>query len=161
MTNFSIGQTVIVNDERRTVCEVKCDGICMMYGTIPEGVKERWEANPELLHESAFRSRYYRMYTGAELITQTYPKELRVPTHMGVLVVRVNAPACAIPAVITTLELPDGTEKELSKVYGFAGQDKVDVYLKDGNVGRTIHKATYTGKSLNIKKEEPHVSDKE
>ena len=78
---------------------------------------------------------------------------LRVQTQMGVIVVRVAEPDCAIPAIITSLELPDGTQKELSKMYGFACQDQIDIHLKDGNVGRTVHKATYTEKSLNIQKE--------
>ena len=159
MAEFAIGQTVIVHDERRVIHDVKSDGVTVLYGTFPVSVQKRIEANPAIVYEANFRSRYFRMYTEGELIAQTRPKTLRVPTHMGVLVVQVVEPTCAVPMIVTRLELPDGSERELSKVFGFEHQDKININVLDGNRGYAIHQATYTDKSLNLNKEEPHVSN--
>jgi hypothetical protein len=153
MAEFAIGQTVVANDDWRVIYNVDCDGIVYWYDTYPLSVKKRVDADPALLNDASFRSRYCQRLSEQVIVDQTRPKTLRVPTQMGVIVVRVSEPTCAIPAIITSLELPDGTERELSKVFGFQMQDKIDIYLKDGNVGRTVHKATYTEKSLNIQKE--------
>lgn len=159
MAEFAIGQTVVANDDWRVIYGVDCDGVVDWYDTYPLSVKKRIDANPELLNDANFHSHYCQRLPEQVIVAQTRPKTLRVPTQMGIIVVRVSEPTCAVPAIVTSLELPDGTERELSKVFGFQMQDKIDIYLKDGNVGRTVHKATYTGKSLNIQKEEPNVSD--
>lgn len=159
MAEFSIGQTVVVNDELRIIHDVDCNGMEYMYETFPVEVQKRIDANPDLMRDPNFRYRYCRWFPETSIKRQTRPQTLRVPTQLGVLVVQVVEPACAVPMIVTRLELPDGSERELSKVFGYTHQDKVDINLLDGNRGYAIHKATYTGKSLNIKKEEPNVSD--
>lgn len=151
MQKFKIGETVIVNDKLYVIHDIKRDDKEYIYEVYPPDVQKRIDANPSIVQEESFHRRYCQWFTERAVLEQTRPDELRVPTHMGVIVIKTAALTSSHPMIIADLELPNGSIRELSRICGSNKKDLLNIDVLDGTQGRTVHTATYTPKSLTRK----------
>lgn len=148
MQKFKIGETVIVNDKLYVIHDIKRDDKEDIYEVYPPDVQRRIDTNPSIVQEESFHRRYCQWFTEREVLEQTRPDELRVPTHMGVIVIKTAALTSSHPMIIADLELPNGSIRELGRICGSNKKDLLNIDVLDGTQGRTVHTATYTPKSL-------------